>query len=166
VRRGIEDRLNPAAPRAGSTGRFRTAAWVVGALAASAVAASVAWVALVPGAKLPPVEGGTATREVARAGPERAPAPRAVAARSDDPIAEYAVLPVASDEEVSLERVPDTRAGWLPIGRHPLPEELALASADEVHWPAFDLTPVWPTGRPKVPTTPDHEPIIFAAKPR
>lgn len=164
VRRGIEARLNPAAPRAGSPGRFRTAAWVVGALAASAVAASVAWVALVPGAKLPPVEGGAAPREVAKVGPERAPAPRAVL--TSDPLAEYAVLPVASDDEVSLERVPDTRAGWLPIGRHPLPEELALATADEVHWPAFDLTPVWPAGGPKVPTTPDHAPIIFAAKPR
>ena len=167
VRRGIEDRLNPAAPRASAAGRFRTAAWVVGSLAAAAVAASVAWVALLPGAKPPPADGTgrPAPREVA-AGPERAPAPRPVAARSDDPLAGYAVLPVASDDEVSLERVPGTRPGAFPVGRHPLPEELALATADEVHWPAFDLTPVWPAGGPKVPTTPDHAPIIFAAKPR
>ena len=38
-----------------------------------------------------------------------------------DPLAEFAVLPMASTDEVEFHRVPGS--GWFPVGAHPLPGE-------------------------------------------
>ncbi len=66
----------------------------------------------------------------------RPPAPEVVKARpvpqAADPLAEFAVLPVASDDEL---RIATLRGDWgsgLVVGTHPLPGELQLATADDV----------------------------------
>jgi hypothetical protein len=75
-----------------------------------------------------------------------------------DPLAEFAVLPMASADDVVLTRVPGD--GWFPIGAHPLPGALSLATADEVELDDPDAT--WPNVTP----TPGDAPMIFATKPR
>ena len=75
-----------------------------------------------------------------------------------DPLAEFAVLPIASGDDVVLNRVPGD--GWLPVGADPLPGTLALATAAEVT--VEDADGVWPHVAPE----PGYAPMIFAAKPR
>lgn len=162
VRRGIDEGLNPpvAAPR--------WWAWSLGGLAAGAVAAAAAWVAFGPALRQAPPGIAPRPVEVAKLPPaaEVAPAPRAVSATQPDPLAGLAVVPMADDDDVVLDRVPDTRAGWLPVGRHPLPDVLALASVDEVDLQEVDPSPAWPPGGPRMTTAPGDAPMLFAAKPR
>src|SRR5262245_57184413 len=115
TRRGIHARLSASR---GSRNVRRLAVWGaagIGAVLATA-AAVVAWVAFshtpVPEPKAP---------EMAETVPI-APAPHDA---QPDPLAEFAVLPMASADEVVLHRVPGD--GWFPIGAHPLPGMLALA---------------------------------------
>ncbi len=165
VRHGIESGLNPPTPKPAI--RYRSALWVLGGIATIAVAASVAWVVFGPVAQQRTLEDLRKPREIAKSRPEIAPPPRQIVTLlKPDPLAGFAVLEMATDEEVVLDRVPDTRTGWLPIGRHPLPDTLALASVDEVHLQEVDLSPVWPVGPPKMTKAPGHAPMIFAAKPR
>jgi hypothetical protein len=72
---------------------------------------------------------------------------------------ETAVLPIATDDDVVLHRVPGD--GWLPVGRDLLPAIIVLANPEEVE---MNETPsgAW---SPVVPA-PDAAPMIFAAKPR
>ncbi|MFO0825496.1 MAG: hypothetical protein U0792_20645 [Gemmataceae bacterium] len=160
VRQNIEAALNKPVPR--SPERTRLAVWLLTGMASAAIAASVAWFAFVtsthPAAVSPSPEQ---TASVPEPKVEVAPAPRTVT--KPDLLAEFAVLDMASDDDVILERVPDTRNGWLPIGRHPLPETLALATIDEVNLPEVDLSPIWPLSVPTVATPPGHSPMIFAA---
>jgi hypothetical protein len=65
---------------------------------------------------------------------------------------------MAGDDDVVLHRVPGD--GWLPVGEHPLPGMLALATASEVE--LDDPDEVWPS----VTQSPKDAPMIFAAKPR
>jgi hypothetical protein len=167
VRRRIEDELDPPAhlPRRG----WRAAAWAVAGLATAGVAAAVAWVAFGPTAPQPPKDDGKPV-DVAKA-PEVAPHPREAAAlapapRSVDPLAGFAVLPMATDADVSLDRVPEFPAGWLPVGRHPLSGVMVLATEEEVLLAEVAPSPAWPTGGPKMTTAPGDAPMIFAAKPR
>lgn len=51
---------------------------------------------------------------------------------SDDPLAEFAVLPVATDDEVRIALLRGDWDGGLVAGVHPLPDELRIATADEV----------------------------------
>ncbi|MBA4187596.1 MAG: hypothetical protein C0467_06210 [Planctomycetaceae bacterium] len=163
ARREIESRLNPAAPKPGYGRQF--AGWVLGGIATAAAAAAVAWIAFGPVAEQRAIDGARLRVDVAKA--QVAPPPRlVVASLKPDLLAEFAVLPMATDDEVTLDRVPDTRSGWLPTGRHPLGDTLALASFEEVHLEEVDLSPVWPAGGPKMKTAPGHAPMIFAAKPR
>jgi hypothetical protein len=146
ARRGAEpDR----APRGG---RRRAAA----AALSGAVAAAAIWIVL-GGNPHPP-----RPRAVEPVGPTAAPAEVAVAPGPHephpDPLAEFAVLPIAEESEVVLLRVPGD--GWLPVGTHPLPGPLPLATAGEVE--LDEPNPAWPNATP----APGAAPMIFAAKPR
>ncbi len=135
VRRNIHDRLTP--PR-----QLRRAAVWVAAGAALATAAAVAWFAFAPA----PAE----IREVVDARP--------LPPEEPDPLAEFAVLPLASSDDVELRRVPGS--GWFPVGADPLPGVLTLATTNEVE--LDDPDSVWP----QVTPSPGDAPMIFAAKPR
>jgi hypothetical protein len=50
----------------------------------------------------------------------------------DDPLAEFAVLPVATDDEVRIALIRGDWDGSLVAGVHPLPGDLRIATADEV----------------------------------
>lgn len=164
VRRGIDAGLNPPVPVA--RGWWKPAVWTAGGLVAAAVAAAVAWVAFGPVAR--PPQNQLPRVELAKRlpPPQTAPAPREVSAAQPDPLAGFAVLPIADDDDVILDRVPDTRGGWLPVGLHPLPDALVLASLEEVELQEVDPSPAWPPGGPKMTTAPGDAPMIFAAKPR
>jgi hypothetical protein len=166
VRRGIADALDPARPDWPARPRWRNAAWVLGGIVAAGIAAAVAWVVLVPDPPAPRTPAPGPGVQTAHAGPELGPTPRDL---SDEPpalVAGFAVLPIATDDEVILERVPDMGAGWLPVGRHPLPALLSLATAAEVEVEEADPSPLWPMGLPKMTNAPGDFPMIFAAKPR
>jgi anti-sigma factor RsiW len=163
VGRGIKAALHPLAP---GPGRWRKpAAWTAGGLVAAAVAAAVAWVVLAPAEQPPrsPRGPGQLVKRLPR--PPVASPPHMVSAAEPDPLAGFAVLPVADDEDVILARVPDTRTGWLPVGQHPLPDVMVLATLEEVELQEADPSPAWPGG-PKMTTAPGDSPMIFAAKPR
>ena len=150
MRQRIHERL--AAPRPARNTR-RLAVWgAVGFGAALAAAAAVvAWLVFGQTPVPPPGEPDVVEAPkvpVAPAPPDARP----------DPLAEFAVLPMAGDDDVVLHRVPGD--GWLPVGAHPLPGELALATADEVE--LDDPDEVWPN----VTQSPKDAPMIFAAKPR
>ena len=153
MRLGIHARLAAAhEPRHPRSGR-RIALWATVGAALTAAAAAVAWVALGDPAQQP---GASAVAEVVPLAASRAaPAPPGT---QPDPLAEFAVLPRAGDDDVVLLRVPGD--GWLPVGAHPLPGELALATADEVE--LDDPDEVWTN----VTKSPADAPMIFAAKPR
>lgn len=120
----------------------------VGIIAAlTAVAAVVAWVAFGLLTPKPPTAPEVVHEKLVT--PEVPP---------PDPLADFDVLPMASAEEVVLHRVPGD--GWLPVGAHPLPGEIVLATSVEVA--LDDPNPAWPTVAP----TPGHAPMVFAAKPR
>jgi Putative zinc-finger len=157
--RGVEHQLTaPAATR-----RWRAGVWVVAGLATAGVAAALAWVAFGP-ATAP--QSKPQTPELVRDLP-RAPLPREVAQtapRSDDPLAGLAVLAMATDDDVILDRVPEFPAGWLPVGRHPLQGIMTLASEEELFLAELGPSAAWPTGTPKMTTAPGDAPMIYAAK--
>ena len=147
-----------------STHRRRAGIWAIAGLAAAGVAAAMAWVAFGPTtSSTPPVD--TKPSELARDLP-RAPFPRegGFALRSDDPLAGMAVLPMATDDEVVLDRVPDFPAGWLPIGRHPLQGVMALASEEELLLAELGPSAIRPTGPPKMTTAPGDAPMLFSPR--
>lgn len=148
VRRRIHARLDRArepAPR-------RRAVWLAAVAVASAAAAAVVWVAVALNA---PQREPNAP-EVAEVKPlPVAPLPHEP---QPDPLAEFAVLPMATADEVVLHRVPGN--GWLPVGEHPLPGTLSLATPDEVE--LDDPDAVWTNVTP----APGYAPMIFATKPR
>src|SRR5687767_13413378 len=133
VRQRIHARLSAARePRHPRSGR-RIALWTAVGAALTAAAAAVAWVVF----SNPPVPPPGARDVVEAPKAPVAPAPDT----QPDPLAEFAVLPMAGDGDVVLHRVPG--AGWLPVGEHPLPGLLALATADEVE--LDDPDEVWPS---------------------
>ncbi len=143
VRRRIHDRLNPASPVPGS-GRWRAAVCVaVGA--ALTTAAAVAWIAFAPAPTQKPEIAAVRSVPISPETPA-------------DPLAEFAVLPMATANEVDISRVPGS--GWLPVGSDPLPGTLSLATTDEVE--LDDPDSVWS----QVTKSPGDAPMIFAAKPR
>lgn len=154
VRQRIHDRL--ASPVRQPTARWRAALWLTVGTAITASAAAVAWIALAPllrqNAAAP--EFAEHPAPIVRALPI-APEPREI---SPDPLAEIAMLPIASDSEVVLFRVPGD--GWLPVGVHPLTGAISLATTEEVE--LDDPDPSWPS----VTIAPGSVPMIFATKPR
>jgi hypothetical protein len=166
VRRGIEEVLTAPAAAPASRGHWRAAGMAFCGLLTAGVAAAVAWVAFTA----PPPEP-TEPVDVVQLPPivatEIAPFPRAVVPSPlQEPVAGFAVLPMASDDDVVLERVPETRTGWLPVGELPFSGSLVLASVEEVHLEEVEPSPAWPTGAPRMTTAPGDTPMIFAAKPR
>jgi hypothetical protein len=149
MRLGIHERL--AASRAPRNVR-RVAVWAAAGVGA-ALATAAAVIALIV-FRNPPVEPPPSAPDVARTVPV-APLPHEV---QPDPLAEFAVLPMASSDEVVLHRVPGD--GFLPIGEHPLPGMLLLATSSEVE--LDDPNDAWPNAT----SSPDRAPMIFAAKPR
>lgn len=168
VQQRVADAMTPLAdevsvPRRG----WRVAALLAGSLAVAA-AAAIGWLAfgpLVPRLQpndLKPVE-------VVQPNPVFVPAPRSVVApspRQVDPLASYPVLAIATDADVVLNRVPEFPGGWLPVGQHPFPGVMVLASEEEVLLAGVSPSPVWPVGMPKMTTAPGDAPMIFAHKPR
>lgn len=135
-----------AAPAVAPASPHRLARWgAVAALTATA-AAVIAWVAFRQPAPQPNVPEVVEVKPVSPAAPA-------------DPLAEWDVLPIASAEEVVLQRVPGD--GLLPVGVQPWAGELTLATAAEVE--LDEPNPSWPTVMVPSPT---HAPMIFAAKPR
>ena len=166
ARSAIEHRLVPPEPsRAGADG---AGAWALAGLATAGVAAAVVWFAFGPAIRKAPKEEPKAI-ELAQ-GPNLAPHPREIvlapAPRSIDAIEGFAVLPMATDDDVVLARVPEFPAGWLPIGRHPLEGVMTLATVEELLLGEVTPSPIWPSGGPKMTTSPGDAPMIFAAKPR
>ncbi len=94
---------------------------------------------------------------------ERSPAPREIpsapASTQPEEHPETTVLPIATDDDVVLHRVPGD--GWLPVGRDLLPVVIVLATPEEVKIDET-LSGAWP----HVVPGPDAAPMIFAAKPR
>ena len=146
ARRRIQSRVN----RSHQPTPRRTVGYALAGVAALvAVAATVAWVVF----SLPVPQKTPQAPEVAEVKPPPSPPPVA-----PDPLAEFAVLPMASAEEVVLHRVPGD--GWLPVGTHPLAGAVSLATSDEVE--LDDPEAAWPN----VTAAPGFAPMIFAAKPR
>jgi anti-sigma factor RsiW len=152
------------APRVKShaTRRF---GWLRGIIAAGGAAAAVAWLAIALTAPNPqpdrPAAGAQASAPHSSA--ELAPAPRTL----NNPIGDYAVIPLAAEEDVVLDRVPDLQGGWLPIGQHPVPGVLTLATEDDVLLEDVSPNPAWPVDAgPRMTMTPGDAPMIYAAKSR
>jgi hypothetical protein len=138
--------------------RFRRGAlWLAAGAALAASAAALAWVAFhVPAPKNDPKAPDVVeVKPAPQPGAPVAPPPHE---SKPDPLAEYAVLPMATNDEVVLHRVPGD--GMLPVGNPPLPGALSLASEEDVE--LDEPNPAWP----RVTFSPGAVPMIFAAKPR
>ena len=152
ARQRIHDRL--ATARVPLRRRWRGGFWIAAGAALTATAAAVGWVAFQVAAPtitpLPEV--------VQKPAPPHTPVAPAPHEPQDDPLAGFAVLPMATADDVVLHRVPGD--GWLPVGAELLPDSLSLATTDEVKLdvPAQNWLGVSPS--------PGDAPMIFAAKPR
>jgi len=146
--------------------RWRGRAWAAAGLAAAGVAAAVAWIVLSSNLTRPPQNNSAPPEVVAR--PHIAPEPhtmaQAQASSGDDPLSDFPMLSMATDDDVILERVPDFPSGWLPVGRHPIAGVVMLATEEELRVAAFAPSAVWPPGGPKMITAPGDAPMIYAAK--
>jgi len=151
----IHSRLSDSASLPGR--RRRVAFWVALGSTLTAAAASLAWMVFpAPAPKNAPAPEFVETTP-ANTAPDTptAPAPHEP---QPDPLAEFAVLPMAGSDDVVIHRVPGD--GWLPIGNTPLPDSLSFATPDDVE--VEDANQSWP----KVTPSPKDVPMIFAAKPR
>ncbi|MCS6864342.1 MAG: hypothetical protein RMJ56_04125 [Gemmataceae bacterium] len=130
--------------------------WVVGSFTAlTAVAATVVGLLLANDFSVPALSQFSLVHNTPAGTPATPSLPNPT---TTDELGEMAILPIATEDEVVLHRVPGD--GWLPIGRDLLPALIVLAGPDEVE---MNDTP---TAWPPVVTAPDAAPMIFAAKPR
>jgi hypothetical protein len=152
VRLGIHRGLRPAPAGPARGASRRLAFWLLGGVGAAGIAAAVGW--FVFGTLPEPADRiDTATKQ------QGVPA-------DPNPLTGVAVLPVAGDEDVILDRVPELSSGLLPVGVHPVPGMLVLAARDEVDLEEVEPSNAWPAGGPKMTTGPGDAPMIYAAKPR
>jgi hypothetical protein len=128
----------------------RVAAWLIGGVAAAASAAAIVWI-LLPPAPAPSPHAPVEPEQVARA------------AEPADPLAEFAVLPVATEDDVELQRVAENADKGLPIGVAPLSGPMVLAVGGDVELEGADAHPAWGGGGPKITTNPVEAAMIFAA---
>jgi anti-sigma factor RsiW len=120
IRTAIEDRCF-AAPATASLRRSRRVASLLAVAATGLLAALGTWWWSAPEA-LPEASGQVSwTRAVA-------PPPRPV----DDPLAEFAVLPVADIDDVYVESVRGPTPAWVYAGDHPVPGEMPLAGPGDL----------------------------------
>lgn len=152
VRRSVEEetRERPAVvPLPVKPWQWAAIGLATGAAAVAAVLLAE-WLTVKPNPGVPE-QGPPQGPEVVQPAPHIAPQPIEVAA-----------LPMATDDDVELLRVPG-ETDWLVVGKHPLPDELVLAGPDDVE--VTDLDPDdWPDGGPKMFTTPGDAPMIFASR--
>src|SRR5262249_9198595 len=157
------DELNPPVSIPGPWRRWRAALWALAGLTATGAAAAIGWLVFGPAVPQPPQQGPNPPAEIAKAPsavPEIPPEPRAVLPiPGSDLLAGFAVLPMATDSDVVLDRVPEFHAGWLPVGEHPFSGVMALATAEEVLLEGVGPSPVWPTGGPKMTNAPGDAPM-------
>lgn len=134
----------------------RSALWLAASVVLTAAAAAIAWIALtLPTAKNPQVPEVVKGKSQPPVEVVVAPHPREAIS---DPLADYPVLPMATNDEVVLHRVPGD--GILPVGSDPLPSVLLFATHNDVE--LDDPNPAWP----RVTVSSGFAPMIFAAKPR
>jgi hypothetical protein len=152
ARHRIESRLNQ--PKHASRWPLRVSL-LAGAAALVIAVAAVAWVAFDRATEPRNPQAPEVAEVTPVAQPPVAPPPHEA---KIDPLAEFPVLPMASNDDVVLTRVPGD--GWLPVGTHPLSGALSLATVDEVE--VDDPDAAWPNVMP----APGYAPMIFAAKPR
>jgi hypothetical protein len=142
--------------------RLKVARWLLAGLTLSGTAA-VLLLTLFTAMRQPESEKQEPA-ELASTHPEVSPAPQSPDA---DPLASIAVLPIPTDDEVILDRVPALHDGWLPVGRHPVPGMLILATVEEIYLEETVPSPGSPVkGGPKMTAAPGDAPMIFAAKHR
>jgi hypothetical protein len=170
VRREIEAELNSPEPQTVDRSRgLRVAGWLTAGLTMSAAAAAALWLSFastVPQPRIEPHKPAALASNLDTY-PEIAPAPR-IRDEEADALAAIAVLPIPTDDEVVLDRVPDLEGGWLPVGRHPVPGIISLVTVEELTLEE-DVSPsrALPTNvSPKMTTTAGDVPMIYAAKPR
>jgi hypothetical protein len=166
VRQEIEAELSPLKLKGDRSRNRYLAGWIIAGLSLSGVAAAVLWLTFISSPQQSQSEQHQPT-ELVQSNETRfetAPAPHEV---SPDPLSTFAVLPIPTDDDVILDRVPDLEEGWLPIGRHPIPGILSLATVEELTLEEISPSAIWPTNSgPKMTIAPGDAPMIFAAKPR
>jgi hypothetical protein len=163
ARRNIELELAGSNPRPVGRGRSpRVAGWVAACLAIGGAAAAVAWVSTASTIHPAAGEDQKLVNHMCRQelSPEVAPFPHTVS--PPDPLDAFAVLPMATDDDVVLDRVPDFGEGWLPVGQHPVPGVIALAMVEDL---VLEEVTQASSGS-KMTNAPGDAPMIYAAKPR
>jgi hypothetical protein len=159
ARREIELELDGSNRRPLGRGRNPWAGWVAACLAIGGAAAAVAYVSTASNVEPLSGEDQTHVNRMCRleAPTEIAPFPHTVS--PPDPLAEFAVLPMATDDDVALDRVPDFGEGWLPVGQHPVPGIVALAMVEDLV-----LEEAQASSGSKMTNAPGDAPMIYAAK--
>jgi hypothetical protein len=149
----------PVAPAEPAVRRWRrVGAWLAGGLTAAAAAAAVVWVALRPPAA--PAPNLALPPDVVKVVPAPPPAP------PEDPLAEFDVIPIATADDVDLQRVAGADDAAYPVGTPPLAGPVILASQEDVELESVDNHPGWPPGGAVSVPTPGDAPMIFVPKPR
>jgi hypothetical protein len=145
----------PAGPRPPSFGWWkRPGMWAGAAAVVGFSVLVVVWLSTPTVVNGPPPDGPDHRPELAARG------------QPDDPLAEFAVLPMAGAADVDVRQVAGNAGASLVIGEPPLAGPLALADEDDVELQDAEPHPAWPTGNPRMTTAPGDAPIIFAAPPR
>ena|SRR5579872_4016399 len=166
VRHEIEAGLSPLNRKDDRPRNRHLAGWIIAGLSLSGVAAAALWLTFFSSPQQSQSEQHQPTELVQSHETrfETAPAPHEI---NLDPLASFAVLPMPTDDDVILDRVPDLEDGWLPIGRHPVPGILSLATVEELTLEEIIPSAIWPTNSgPKMTIAPGDAPMIYAAKPR
>ena len=86
--------------------------------------------------------------------------------REDEPLPDYAILPIASEDDVDVQRTTGTADDWLPVGVLPLPNRIVLAEVGDIELEEASPSEAWPDGKPEMTHQPGDAPMIFATSSR